>query len=92
MIASRHCHTEADALNLANKVANVRRDQFDGGSIMDVAKAIIIVGIIWAALFAWMFRYDVQSNNGFNAIRYDRWTGAVASCNNAECYRYKPWP
>ncbi|NEJ46578.1 hypothetical protein [Rhizobium leguminosarum] len=56
---------------------------------MDIAKAIIIVGIIWAALFAYLFRYEVLVKPGtFDVVRHDRWTGGVESCNVGTCLPY----
>ncbi len=59
---------------------------------MDISKAIIVVGVIWASLFAWFFRYDVQAYDGVNFARYDRWTGAAVTCNVGGCHRALDWP
>ena len=56
---------------------------------MSVAKAIFVIGVIWAVAFAWIFRYETLIKTGnVDVVRLDRWTGAMESCSVYTCLPY----
>jgi hypothetical protein len=52
---------------------------------MEAGRSILIVGLASVALFAWLFRFEVQSGNGMVVMKYDRWTGHAESCVPGGC-------
>lgn len=43
-------------------------------------KIIVGISIFSLLAFVWMFRWHIEFNNEFQAVRLDRWTGDLLLC------------
>ena len=63
----------------------------EGRSSILTGRKGLIVGILFIAVFAWMFRWQLVSTSGnFTIGRLDRWTGEISWCTPYYCLPFAP--